>query len=168
MKYLALLVALSRVAFGYLISTDIDSSTCTSSETDGKATFCCTGSCKDGSFIGDAGQCQYWTDLCNDADTTPTCSPNQVFYPGSPDYTWVNSGDGNCYLPAIDDCDWQRNNWFWKCCDCPEGYASTQGGVCDTSTPLSYHCVKCSDPDEVLTADFQCFKPLGIDCNIVS
>jgi hypothetical protein len=169
MKLYFFVLVLVNVALSDLISAPVDQSTCSSSETDGRAVFCCDGACIDGSSIGVPGQCQNWTDLCADAETTPQCGSDQVFLPGRPEYNWVDSGDGACYLPAIDDCNWQRNDWFWQCCACPENYTSTQGGVCEDGAPFQNPCVACSDPDEVLTSNFTCYKPQGItDCTIVS
>lgn len=109
MRSFTFLIALSNIIPADLIIVDVDETTCTSYDTDGIVTFCCDGACLDNSTLGGPDLCEYWTQICQDAVTTPQCPSDQVFYTAG--YTWVDSGNDNCYLPAIDDCDWRRNDW---------------------------------------------------------
>jgi hypothetical protein len=128
---------------------------CSTGEGLGTSVFCCSGSCADGSSIGVPGLCENWDNLCLDlAGGPPSCSSDQVLKPGSA--TWIDSGDGNCW--GGNECQWQRNDWAWTCCDCPPGFISTTGGDCDpgggveAEGPPLYPCVGCTS-GEVLAGD---------------
>ena len=137
----------------YVCPTD----NCSDEQALGTAIFCCSGDCIDGSSIGNPGQCLNWANVCRDQQSgPPSCSSNQVMEPGSSGWpNFVDSGDGNCW--AGDECQWQRNDWTWKCCDCPDGYISLTDGVCpddedpNLNNPI-FPCVGC-DPGYVLAGD---------------
>ena len=125
----------------------------------GNSVFCCSGMCLDGTHIGDPGQCENWLDLCGDVDTPPSCLYNQVLSYGDP--PTVDSGDGCCGACCCE-CQYQRNNWSWDCCDCPLGFVAVDVGRCDaTANPA---CVGCQEPDQVLHYD----ADTGYSCTISS
>jgi len=145
------------------------SDNCSTSQGMGNAVYCCSGSCIDGTFIGNSGQCEYWLDLCLDLQGgPPSCSSSEVLIPG-PDGNGVDSGDGNCWGGG--ECQWQRNNWTWTCCDCPSGYVSITDGTCDpgdgqiANDPPSFPCVGCEGG--VLAGDsmngYYCILPADTD-----
>lgn len=121
----------------------------------GNAVFCCSGACLDGTRIGEPGQCDGWLNLCIDIDSPPACAYNQVLSYRDP--PTVDSGDGCCGACCCE-CQWQRNDWSWSCCDCPEGFIAVDVGTCGgTANP---GCVGCQGHDQTLTGDpttgFQC------------
>lgn len=122
---------------------------CSTGQGLGNAIYCCDGACIDGTSIGKAGLCDNWLNLCLDLEGgAPTCSPQQVLTPGT-DGNSINSGDGTCYSPGAADCQWQRHNWTWSCCNCPVGFISITGGACQAGTtgvaqgPPALPCVGC-------------------------
>jgi hypothetical protein len=133
---------------------------CTSSNAEGNAVFCCSGACLDGTSNGEPGLCMYWENVCYDLNSPPTCSSNQVMV-GGLDGVWISAGIGNCW--AGNECQWQRNNWTWGCCDCPSGYTAIDHGKCQGSGTSQPACVGCTGFGEVLTGDstsnFQCLTP---------
>lgn len=148
------------------IQYETASGSCTQSSADyGTAIFCCTGSCYDGTSIGNPGLCLNRDTGCLDPDQAPSCPQTQVMI-GGPASTWIGAGIGNCWFG---ECNWQLSQWQWNCCDCPAGFVSTSNGACGTdSNP--FVCVGCSDSSEVLTyngTDYSCEPHLGISCDIV-
>lgn len=161
----ALILALASNAVAVLLSTGYDPNSCHGTIQEfGESVFCCDGACIDNSRIGNPGLCQNWTDMCADTSSPPQCSSTQMVKQNS--FDWVDSGDGCCYFCSIQDCLWQKNNWTWECCDCPPGYISAGGGVCDPPTSLG--CVQCSESNEILTSYFQCVVGQGLPCDLVS
>jgi hypothetical protein len=132
---------------------DEDSKGCSHGKGIGKAIFCCTGSCIDGSSVGKAGLCRHWLDPCEDLeqDTSSLCSSDQVLrFTGS---DWIDSGDGKCWINASD-CRWQRQKWKWSCCSCRKGFERTSNTIdkCYDNNPPS-PCVGCTGKGQKLVGN---------------
>lgn len=161
----ALIFALGSAVGAVLLTSGYDPNSCHGTIQEyGESVFCCDGDCIDNTFIGTPGACQNWTDMCTDTSTPPQCSSTQMVKQNT--FDWVDAGVGYCYLPALQECSWTKNNWTWECCDCPPGYISAGGGVCNPPTSLG--CVQCSESNETLTSYFQCVVSQGLPCDIVS
>ena len=72
----------------------------------------CLGTC------GGSGVCMS-PDVCTDSTTTPSCAVNQVFY-DNPGLGTMDTGI-SCD-PDRAGCDFTKQLYGWKCCDCPPGY----------------------------------------------
>ena len=146
---LLLLIAL----YGCMSYADLEytsvSKHCGSFSGPGKAVYCCSGACLDGTSIGQHGQCKYFMDLCGDLQSgTPSCRVNQVLQYNDVPPTNA-TGDGCCGACCCE-CQWVRNEWNWSCCDCPKGYQAVSRGLCDGA---SSQCVGCTGSNEVLTGN---------------
>lgn len=159
-----LLLLRSAQVLGRIIST-VATDNCTQSKALGGSVSCCTGTCSDGTIIGEPGLCMDWNTPCTD-EVGATCPSGQVMKYG-PSSSFVDSGDGDCYGDGF--CQWQQTLWRWSCCDCPPGYTSVSDGECGTDAG-SFVCLACSDPAETLTDDgtgWVCTVTKGISCDIV-
>jgi hypothetical protein len=166
MARLQLILSLLATAYASLDTANYDSSNCSQSSILGDSQYCCDGECFDGTEFLRPGACLHSIDICEDTSGAPSCGSNQVFHLYTPEYFVVVGG--NCYLPALDACDWSSTRYHWGCCDCPAGYTSTQGGVCQDGNPLFYPCVRCTGANEFLSSDYSsCIEVQGLPCNIV-
>lgn len=163
MFYFLVLLHCARV-LGRIIST-VATDNCTQSQATGDSVSCCTGTCSDGTSIGEPGLCLDWNTPCMD-DVGATCPSHQVMKYG-PSSSFINAGVGDCYGDGF--CQWERTLWTWSCCDCPPGYTSVSSGECGTDI-ASFVCLACSDPAETLMDDgtsWVCTVNKGISCDIV-
>lgn len=121
----------------------------------GKAEYCGTGTCKDGTIIGRPGQCYGYMSACTDVNPAPRCAANQVLDGmNCGPCGGVDSGSGRCYINGYQ---WQKSPWTWHCYDCLDGYISVSLGRCAGSPYwdcMGHYppgpCVRCSEPDESL------------------
>jgi hypothetical protein len=168
MMSLLLFFALQKVALAGLVYTIFDQNNCTQHAAQGIGAICeCSptgGSCIDGTLVSQPGQCRNYGDLCTDTTPTAQCPSTQVMrFSGEERF----DSDGVCGFgfDGITPCSWQRTKYQWSCCSCPDGFVNAYPSCFEVTDPVA--CVKCDQPGEVLTSDFQCVQHLGISCDIV-
>ncbi|KAK0627346.1 hypothetical protein B0T14DRAFT_563159 [Immersiella caudata] len=129
--------------------------------TQGTETCCCNGDC--GSGPVPLGEWR-WGTGCEEFETPSVCSSSQVYR--SDNATTADVG-GQCYSV----CNWEKWQYTYQCCDCPQGYIST-AGVSPNCGGIAETCVACSEPWETPVKDgssilsWEC-RRRGLNCDAV-